>query len=65
MFHGDWMFIVDLAEFFVFFDLIPGLIIGHWAKWWGRDRFEWTAASILTSALVTGLILLIIGRKEA
>jgi hypothetical protein len=60
----DWGYLMGIASFFLIFDLIPSLIVGHWAKWWGRDRFEWTAASILTSAFLVGVVLLIVGRKE-
>ena len=44
-------------------NVFVSLIVGHWARSWGRDRYEWTAMSILLSPLVGAFLLLVIGRK--
>jgi hypothetical protein len=40
--------------------LILALLVGHLARGWGRDRFEWTASALLLSPLLVGVALLVV-----
>ena len=51
---------MDILIFLIIFSAL----IGYWASNWGRNGWLWFFVALLISPLISGIILLIIGRDK-
>lgn len=49
----------------LFFAIIFSILIGVWASNWGRSGLLWFFLALIISPLISGIILLIIGKSDA